>query len=144
MNVQVNQPGGDKEVDATEKRFHDLLRQKAHVFITTISSDGAPHTTMTWVDTDGEHALINVPAGTVKSRNIARDPRVSLAIADPESPRHYFTGRGSVVATDPDADMQHFSQLAMKYLGKPVSALGGPVHQRFIHTIHLDVIREQG
>jgi len=126
----------------TAQTFHDLLRQKAHVFITTIMSDGSPHTTMTWVDTDGDHALVNIPAGTVKDRNISRDPRVSLAIADPDNPRHYIAARGTVVTTKQDLDMRHIDKLAEKYLGIPFAALGGPAHERLILTIQVDAIHE--
>jgi PPOX class probable F420-dependent enzyme len=126
----------------TAQTFHALLRQKAHVFITTIMSDGSPHTTMTWVDTDGDHALVNIPAGTVKDRNTSRDPRVSLAIADPDNPRHYFAARGTVVARNQDHDMSHINQLAVKYLGTPFSALGGPAHERLILTIRVDALHE--
>lgn len=122
--------------------FHELLRQKAHVFITTINGDGSPQTTMTWVDTDGDHALINIPAGTLKDRNIARDPRVSLAIADPHNPRHYFAARGTVVAINQDPDMSHFDSLTKKYLGTPFAELGGPAHERHILTIQIDAIHE--
>ncbi|MDF2826137.1 MAG: class F420-dependent oxidoreductase [Mycobacterium sp.] len=126
----------------TAQTFHELLQQKTHVFITTINSDGSPQTTMTWVDTDGDHALINVPARVLKARNVARDPRVSLAAADPDNPRHYFAARGTVVATNRDPDMSHFDQLTRKYLGIPFAELGGPVHERLVITIRIDSIHE--
>ena len=37
----------------------DLLRKPIPCFITTLNADGSPQTTMTWVDTDGEHVVIN-------------------------------------------------------------------------------------
>ena len=126
----------------TARAFHELLRQQAHVFITTINGDGSPQTTMTWVDTDGDHALVNIPAGTLKARNVARDPRVSLAVASPHNPRHYFAARGTVVATHHDPDMSHFDRLTRKYLGTPFAELGGPIHDRIILTIAIDGIHE--
>ena len=126
----------------TADGFHDLLRQKTHLFITTIMGDGSPHTTMTWVDTDGEHALVNIPAATLKARNVARDPRVSLAVADPRNPRHYFAARATVVATDEDRAMTHFDQLARKYLGRSFAELGGAAHERLILRIRVDSLHE--
>jgi hypothetical protein len=41
-----------------------------------------------WVDTDGEHVIINSVQGYVKIRNIERDPRVAVAIVDPDDPSH--------------------------------------------------------
>ena len=126
----------------TTADFHDLLRQKTHVFVTTIMGDGSPHTTMTWVDTDGDHALINIPAATLKARNLSRDPRVSLAVADPRNPRHYFAARATVVATTDDHGMTHFDHLANKYLGTSFAALGGAVHERLVLTIRIDSLHE--
>lgn len=124
------------------RTFHDLLRRETHVFITTIMSDGAPHTTMTWVDTDGEHALVNIPVGTLKARNIARDPRVSLAVADPDNPRHYLAARATVAATTEDPGMVHFDRLARKYLGKSLGELGAPTHKRLVVTLRIESIHE--
>ncbi len=59
-----------------------LLRQPSPCFIATTMADGSPHLTETWVDTDGEHILINSVQGYLKVRNIARDPRVAVAIAN--------------------------------------------------------------
>jgi hypothetical protein len=43
--------------------------------VSTLMPDGSPQLTQTWVDTDGEHVLINSVAGFQKIRNIERDPR---------------------------------------------------------------------
>lgn len=41
--------------------------------------------TQAWVDVDeaGEHVLVNTVVGHQKARNVARDPRVSVAVSDP-------------------------------------------------------------
>ncbi|MBX7453840.1 TIGR03618 family F420-dependent PPOX class oxidoreductase [Mycolicibacterium sp. 3033] len=124
------------------RTFHDLLRRETHVFITTIMKDGSPHTTMTWVDTDGEHALVNIPAGTLKARNIARDPRVSLAVADPDNPRHYLAARATAAATTEDHGMAHFDQLVRKYLGRTLAELGAPTHERLVVAFRIESIHE--
>ena len=36
-----------------------LLRQPSTCYIATLMPDGSPQMTQTWVDTDGEHVLIN-------------------------------------------------------------------------------------
>jgi hypothetical protein len=48
--------------------------------------DGSPQFTQTWVDTDGEHVLINTVEGFQKVRNVGRDPRVALSVSDPGNP----------------------------------------------------------
>ena len=55
-----------------------LLRQASSCYLATSMADGSPQVTQTWVDTDGEHVLINSVQTHVKVRNIARDPRVGV------------------------------------------------------------------
>ena len=62
----------------------ELLRAPSICFITTLMKDGSPQTTQTWVDTDGEHVVINTVEGYQKVRNVARDPRVSVVVSDPK------------------------------------------------------------
>ena len=48
------------------------MRGKNFAFLATINPNGTPQVTPTWVDTDGEHLLINTKVGTVKYRNIKK------------------------------------------------------------------------
>jgi PPOX class probable F420-dependent enzyme len=77
-------------------RFVALLRGPNPCFITTLMPDGSPQTTETWVDTDGEHVIINTVQTHQKLRNIQREPRVSLAVCDAGEPSRYFAVRGRV------------------------------------------------
>ncbi|MDX3234659.1 pyridoxamine 5'-phosphate oxidase family protein [Streptomyces sp. ME03-5709C] len=72
----------------------DPLRRPSPCFLATTMPDDSPQLTRTWVDTDGEHLLVNSVRGHVKTRNIARDPRVALAVCDPDNPSRYFQVRG--------------------------------------------------
>ena len=45
--------------------------------------DGSPQITQVWVDTDGEHVLVNTAEGRQKVRNVRRDPRVAVNVVDP-------------------------------------------------------------
>jgi hypothetical protein len=56
-------------------------------------SDGSPQVTETWVDTDGEHVIVNTVVGFLKVRNVERDPRVVLAVQDPGNPFRYIQAR---------------------------------------------------
>src|SRR5919197_4628927 len=66
-----------------------LLRQPSICYLATTMPDGSPQVTQTWVDRDGEHVLINSVETHVKVKNIARDPRVAVAIAARDSPSLY-------------------------------------------------------
>ncbi len=102
--------------------------------------DGSPQLTQTWVDTDGEHVLINTVQGFQKLRNIARDPRVALTITDPAKTSRYFAVRGHVVTTTTDGGVEHIEALAQRYLGGPYPWYGGRDQIRVIVTIAADRI----
>jgi PPOX class probable F420-dependent enzyme len=74
-----------------------LLRQPSSCYLATTMPDGSPHLTQTWVDTDGEHIVINTVQGFQKARNVERDPRVAVSVSDPSNPSRYYAVRGRVV-----------------------------------------------
>jgi PPOX class probable F420-dependent enzyme len=96
-----------------------LLLGKNFIHLGTVNGDGTPQVTPTWVDTDGEHILINTAMGRIKMRNIARDPRVSAEISPSKDPYTYTLIRGRVVeqVTGERAD-DHIDKMAMKYHGR--------------------------
>src|SRR5690349_24834600 len=102
-----------------------LLRQPSICYLATTMPDGSPQVTQTWVDTDGEHVLINSVQSHVKTRNIERDPRVAVAVFHPDDPRRYFQIRGRVVEVTTDGAVDHIESLAQKYLGGPYPWYGG-------------------
>jgi PPOX class probable F420-dependent enzyme len=112
-----------------------LLQRPSICFIATTMPDGSPQLTETWVDTDGEHILINTVQGFLKLKNIARDPRVAVAVADPTNPSRYVQVRGRVIATTTEGGAEHIEKLAQKYLGKPYPWFGGRDQVRVIVTI---------
>ena len=121
-----------------------LLRQPSTCYIATLMPDGSPQMTQTWVDTDGEHVLINSVQGYVKLRNIARDPRVAVAISAPENPTRYFQVRGRVVAVTTDGAADHIEMLAQKYLGTPYPWFGGRDQVRVIIVIEPEKVTSMG
>ncbi|WP_214317293.1 PPOX class F420-dependent oxidoreductase [Nonomuraea sediminis] len=113
----------------------ELLRRPSLCFLATSMPDGSPQVTQTWVDTDGEHVLINSVRTHVKTRNLERDPRVALAISDPGRPSRYFQVRGVVVEITTEGAADHIERLSHKYLGKPYPWYGGRDQQRVIFVI---------
>ena len=84
-----------------------LLRQPSPCYLATLMPDGAPQLTETWVDTDGEHVLINTVRGFQKDKNVARDPRVALNISDPTNASRYVEVRGRVTSTTTEGGAEH-------------------------------------
>jgi PPOX class probable F420-dependent enzyme len=69
-----------------------LLRQPSLCFLATVMPDGSPQVTQTWVDTDGEHVVINSVRDHQKVKNVARDPRVAVNVCDVARPPTRGTG----------------------------------------------------
>jgi PPOX class probable F420-dependent enzyme len=117
-----------------------LLHQPSPCFIATTLPDGSPHLTQTWVDTDGEHILINTVQGHRKLRNIERDPRVSVSIADPDDTARYYSIRGRVISTTTDGGAESIEKLSQKYTDAPYSWHRGRDQVRVILTITVDKV----
>lgn len=117
----------------------ELMRGRALCFLTTLMPDGSPQVTETWVDTDGEHVVVNTVTTHQKVRNVARDPRVAVAVADPEEPSRYWAVRGRVVATSTEGAEAHIDELAMRYLGRSYPGFGG-AGQRVVLTIRAEKV----
>ena len=122
----------------------DLLHQPAICYIATTMPDGSPQLTQTWVDTDGEHVVINTVQGFQKIRNIERDPRVAVTAADPANPSSYFTVRGHVLSVSADGGVEHIEKLAQRYLGTAYPWYGGRDQVRLILTIEADKVSGMG
>ncbi len=121
-----------------------LLRQPSLCFLATAMADGSPQVTQTWVDTDGEHVLINSVQSHVKVRNIARDPRVAVAVFDPENSSRYVQVRGRVIEVTTQGAVDHIDRLAQRYLGTPYPWYGGRDQIRVIIVIEPERISSMG
>ena len=96
-----------------------LFEGKNFVYIASLMKDGSPQVTPTWVDIDNDTILVNTAVGRLKQKNISRDGRVALAIADHDNQYNMVTIRGKVVdqIIGQEAE-EHIDKLAKKYLGK--------------------------
>lgn len=119
----------------------DLLRKPSPCFVATLMPDGSPQLTETWVTTDGEHVVLNIVDGMQKAKNIARDPRVAVNVADPDDIRRFYAVRGRVVATTSEGGHDHIHELSHKYLGMPYPYFSGnPNETRLIVTIEAEKV----
>ena len=112
-----------------------LLREPSICHLATTMADGSPQLTQTWVDTDGRHVLINSVQTHVKVRNVRRDPRVAIAVADRANPSRYVQIRGRVVSIETEGAVDHIERLAQRYLGGPYPWYGGRDHVRVILVV---------
>jgi PPOX class probable F420-dependent enzyme len=120
-----------------------LLREPSLCYLATVMKDGSPQLTQVWVDTDGEHVVINSVDSHLKVRNIRRDPRVAVTVSNPARPRRFFQIRGTASLSYEGA-ADHIEQLSQKYNGGPYPWYGGRDQVRVILTIEADHISAMG
>lgn len=100
-----------------------LLGGANFAHVSTLMRDGSPHVVPLWVGLDGEQVLFYKEEGSVGLRNIRRDPRVALSVADAGNPYRHCTVRGTVVEERAGAPATALLQeLALAYTGRPYPA----------------------
>ena len=104
-----------------------LAKGKNLATVVTLMPSGQPQALLTWVDTDGEHILVNTEPQRQKARNIRRDPRVTVLIHSDEDPWDWAEVRGHVVETvTGEQARQHIDELSRKYVGSDYRNPIGP------------------
>jgi PPOX class probable F420-dependent enzyme len=95
-----------------------LAKGKNLATVVTLMPDGQPQALLTWVDSDGEHVLVNTEPQRQRARNIRRDPRITVLIHSGDDPWDWAEVRGRVVETvTGDEARKHIDELARKYVG---------------------------
>jgi PPOX class probable F420-dependent enzyme len=126
------------------EKYRDLFTKQAFAHLGTVMPDGSPQVTPVWVDFDGSHIRVNTAKGRVKDRNMRRNKKVALSIADPENPYRHVTVRGEVEdITEQGADA-HIDSLAKKYLGKDKYPFRQPGEVRVIYKIRPEKVAAMG
>jgi PPOX class probable F420-dependent enzyme len=104
-----------------------LAKGKNLATVVTLMPSGQPQALLTWVDTDGEHILVNTEPQRQKARNIRRDPRITVLIHSADDPWDWAEVRGHVVETVAGQQArQHIDELSNKYVGSDYRNPIGP------------------
>jgi PPOX class probable F420-dependent enzyme len=106
-----------------------LIDRPNFAHLSTLMSDGSPHSAPVWVAREGDLILISTSAVSVKGKNTQRDPRISLSIVDFRDPYEEVQIRGRVVEHRPDTQFKYLDAVSQKYTGKnwPYREEKGPV-----------------
>ena len=78
------------------ENYLDLFKKKAFGSLSTLMPDGSPQTNPVWVDYQNGEVWVNSAVGRLKDKNMKRDPRVSVAVIDPDNPYRFLEMRGRV------------------------------------------------
>jgi PPOX class probable F420-dependent enzyme len=125
--------------------YLDLLTgKKAFANLATLMPDGRPQVTPVWFDYDGQFVTVNSARGRQKDKNMRRDPRVALAILDPDNPYRYVEVRGRVVEVTEQGAPESIDRLAKKYLGVDKYPYAQPGEVRVIYRIVPERVNVRG
>src|SRR5215203_2712662 len=95
----------------------ELLEKPNHAVIATLNRDGSVHTTMIWINLEGDAIAFNSARGRHWPTNLERDPRVTLTLLNQSDPYEYAVLTGSAVEIDAGTDAdRHMDVLAQKYI----------------------------
>jgi PPOX class probable F420-dependent enzyme len=101
-----------------EEKPRRFLDESPYVgVVTTLREDGSPHSTIVWVDVEGDKVSFNTALGRAKPKHLQHDPRASLLMVDPNNAFRWVAVSGPAELTEEGADAQ-IDKLAKKYLGK--------------------------
>jgi PPOX class probable F420-dependent enzyme len=93
-----------------------LLDANVFAVLATTNPDGAPQSSVIWIKRDGDDLVFSTILGRRKTRNMQRDPRVSLCAYDPADPYRYVEVRGTVTLTE-EGGPELIQELSLRYDG---------------------------
>ncbi len=104
-----------------------LLERPNIVHIATLLKNGGPHVTAAWAGVvDDDRVAFFTEAGSLKARNLARDPRIAFSIVDADNAYRTAHLRGHVVETrEGDAAMAIVDELSRRYTGETYEERSG-------------------
>jgi PPOX class probable F420-dependent enzyme len=115
--------------------YNDLLKAPGVAILTTINADGTPQTSALWFlfdETDGK-LKISLNRSRQKTKNLERNPALTLFFIDPANPYRTLEVRGRALI-DPDADGAVVAKVNAKY-GAHVQDNDRPGEKRVAVTI---------
>jgi PPOX class probable F420-dependent enzyme len=125
-------------------KYRDLFTKRAFASLATLMPDGSPQVTPVWIDSEGDLVLVNTARGRQKDKNMRRDPRVAMAIIDPENPYRYLEIRGRIAEITEEGADAHIDKMAKKYLGADKYPYRQPSETRVIFKIQPERVNTMG
>ena len=92
----------------------ELLDQPHTAVVATTNSDGRPQSSVIFVKRDGDTIVFSTIRGRLKTRNMMRDPRVSLLVL--ANVGRYVEIRGTVEITE-DPEKVLLQEMYERYMG---------------------------
>lgn len=122
----------------------DIILGKNFGHLSTLMPDGSPQSTPVWVDLEGDLVVVNTVDGRQKARNLDREPRVAISVADAANPYRYIQVRGRVAEKTYDGADAHIDKLAKKYMDADTYPFRNDAERRVIYKIRPDRVSVYG
>jgi PPOX class probable F420-dependent enzyme len=135
----------DRRVAQLSERARYLIDEPNLAFLATVNADGTPQLTPVWIDLEDGKLVVNTAIGRVKDRNMRRDARVAVSVANRENNYERVDVRGLVVdVIEGEEAERHIDKLAKKYLGRDEYPWRNPTERRVLFKIEPLRIHEAG
>jgi PPOX class probable F420-dependent enzyme len=86
--------------------------------LSSVRADGRPHIAPVWFLLDGDDVVFTTARTTVKGRNLARDPRVSICVDEDRPPYAFVILEGRATLSDDPAELLRWTtRLGGRYMG---------------------------
>lgn len=110
--------------------------------LATVRPDGRPHIAPIWFDLDDRGDTVELVfttfASSVKGRNLANDPRVSLCVDDGRPPYAYVVVEGEARLSRDTADLAVWShRIASRYMGAEQVLARDPLPGEEVVHVHI-------
>lgn len=103
-----------------------LLQPPVFAVVATSCGDGQPQSSVVWLRADADGLVFSTIRGRLKTRNMERDPRVSVCAYNPDDPYSYVEVRGTVSLTEEGGDAL-IDEMSRAYTGRPWAPVEGEV-----------------
>jgi PPOX class probable F420-dependent enzyme len=113
---------------------HRDLLDAQFASLATVGRDGFPQVTEIWFLHDEGELKLSLNTARLKTRNLRRDPKVSLMLLDLEVPYRYLEVRGNA-QVEPDDDYVFAGKLGAKYGGADLKEHDQPGESRVVVTV---------
>ena len=100
-----------------DPQIRALLSRPNFAHLSTLMPDGSPNSSPVWIDVQDDRILISSEEGSLKVRNLRRDPRVAISVVDFRDPYEEVQIRGRVVEIRDDSQFEFLDHISHTYIG---------------------------
>jgi PPOX class probable F420-dependent enzyme len=93
-----------------------------YVHLATLRAHGSPRNHVVWVGLEGDNVLVCTSDLTWKAKDMRRDPRVALSVADLANPYRMAMLQGRVIEERPDEAAATWTRSASSTRARPSPA----------------------